>query len=99
MKTNKLTIGQKLSPVLVEIEDTLWEHDLNVGTPPEYSIIGFRAAMKIFMSVIMDKMWELQANENLTMEDRTKMVEKCGADVRALVKTYTNIDTHDLYQK
>jgi len=30
--------------------------------------------------------------------DREKMVQKLGEDVRQLVKTYTDIDTHDLYK-
>ncbi len=90
-------IGKKLSPVLVEIEDTLWEFEAGRGIKPEFSSDGFRAATKIFMSALMDKIWELQVSEKLDIEDRMKMVEKCGADVRALVKTYTNIDTHEMY--
>ena len=91
-------IGEKISPILTEIEDTLWEFEANVGSQPQYTIEGFRAGIKIFMSVIMDKMWNLQENETLTMEDRIKMVEKVGQDVRKLVKTFTDIDTHDLYK-
>ena len=91
-------IGQKLSPILKEMEDTLWEHEAIKGTKTEYTIDGFRGATKIFMSVLMDKMWELQEDENMSMEDRVNMVEKCGNDVRNIVKIYTNIDTHDLYK-
>lgn len=91
-------IGKKLSPVLVEIEDTLWEFEANSGTKPEYTIDGFRSAIKIFMSVLMDKVWELQNNEKIPMEQRIEMVTKLGNDVRELVKTYTDIDTVDLYK-
>lgn len=91
-------IGEKISELLTEIEDTLWEFEANRGTKPEYTMDGFRAATKIFMSVLMDKIWELQADEKIDMQDRIKMVEKAGQDVRALIKTYTNIDTHDLYK-
>ena len=90
-------IGKKISPILSEIEDTLWEYEAAGGTKPEYTIDGFRGAIKIFMSVLMDKIWELQEEEGIPMEDRVKMVEKAGKDVRELVKTYTDIDTHDLY--
>ena len=93
-----MTIGEKLSPVLVEIEDTLWEFEYNVGSKPSYTREGFRAAIKIFMSVMMDKIWELQEGEKIEMEDRIKMVEKLGQDVRRLVKTYVDIDTPDLYK-
>ncbi len=85
--------GKKISP------DELWKFEANSFFKPEYTIEGFRAATKIFMSVLMDKIWELQSNENMDMQDRVKMVQKIGDDVRKLVKTYTDIDTHELYSK
>lgn len=91
-------IGEKLSPVLSEIEDTLWEYEAYNGSKPGYTIKGFRAAVKIFMSVLADKIWELQSDENIEMEDRLKIAQKCGEDVRKLVKVYTDIDTHKLYK-
>lgn len=90
-------IGTKLNPILEEIETTIWEFESNYGMKPQYSIEGFRAGIKIFMSVLMDKIWELQEDENIDLEDRIKMVEKVGEDIRKLVKTYTNIDTYELY--
>ncbi len=93
------TIGQRISPILEEIENTLWEFEANRGLKPEYSTEGFRAAIKIFMSVMMDKIWELQQDEDIGLEDRLNMVQKCGEDVRALIKTYTDIDCHELYKK
>ena len=92
-------IGQKISPILTEIEETLWEFEMNVGQKPGYTLDGFRSATKIFMSVLMDKIWELQTDEKIDIKDREKMVEKAGHDVRKLIKTYTDIDTHDLYKK
>jgi hypothetical protein len=92
-------IGKELSPVLVEIEETLWEFEVHSNLQPEYTDEGFRAATKIFMSVLMDKIWNLQCNENMDMEDRVKMVEKAGNDVRNIIKIYTDIDTHELYKE
>ncbi len=91
-------IGQKLSPILEEIEMTLWEFEANREIKPEYTIEGFRAGVKIFMSVMVDKIFDLQENENMTLEDRLKMVEKVGGEIRKIVKVYTNIDTHELYK-
>ncbi len=92
-------IGKKLSPILNEIENTLWEFEAEeLTSKPNYTKEGFRGATKIFMSVMMDKIWELQEDEKITMEDRINMVTKCGEDVRKLIKTYTNIDTHELYK-
>jgi len=91
-------IGQKLSVILEEIEDTLWEFEANDGKPPGYTSNGFRAAIKIFMSALMDKMWELQQDEDLTLQDRINMASKAGEDIRALVKTYTDVDCHTFYK-
>lgn len=91
------SIGEKLSPILVEIENTLWEFEAHVGKKPEFTFEGFRAASKIFMSAMMDKIWELQTGENFAMEDRLKMVQKCGEDVRKLIKTYTDLDSLTFY--
>ncbi len=92
-----MTIGENFSPILSEIEDALWEFEANNGSKPGYTTEGFRAAIKIFMSALMDKIWELQSDENIDIQDRINMVKKCGKDMRNLIKTYTNIDTHKLF--
>ena len=91
-------IGEKLSPVLEEIETTIWEFDANVGLKPGYTDGGFRAGIKIFMSVFMDKIWELQQNEGMAKQDCLNMAQKAGEDLRNLIKTYTDIDCHNLYK-
>lgn len=92
-------IGVRLSPVLESIEDALWnwEYYGNDGKP-DYTPEGFRGIVKIFMSGMMDKIWELQEGEDIDFDDRVAMVEKCGQDVRNLIKTYTNIDTFNFYK-
>jgi len=91
-------IGQQISPVLVEIEETLWEFEAHTGNKPNYTDEGFRGAVKIFTSAIMDRVWELQEKEKFEIKDRESMVNKLGTDIRKLVKTYTNIDTFELYK-
>jgi len=91
-------IGKEISPVLVEIENTLWEFEAYSAKKPEFPIESLRASAKIFMAVMMDKMWELQEREGMPMEDRCNMAKKCGNDLRAFVKTYVDIDTVDLYK-
>ena len=90
-------IGEQLSEKLEEIEDTIWEFDSMFQCPYGFTGEGFRAGVKIFMSVMLDKMWELAQNESINQDDRIKMVEQMGNDIRKLVKTYTGIETHDLY--
>jgi hypothetical protein len=91
-------IGKKISPILEEIEMAVLEFEVHQGVKPEYTMEGFRAGIKIFMSVLLDKMWELQENENLSIEDRSNMAQKAGEDIRSLVKRYTDIDSHDFFK-
>ena len=98
MLYSKKMIGKKLSGVLHEIELALLEFEANVARPPEYTDEGFRAAVKIFMSAMLDKMWKLQENEDIDIDTRADMAKKLGNELRNMVRVYTNIDTHNLYK-
>jgi hypothetical protein len=91
-------IGKKLSPILSEIESALIEFEINVAKPPEYTDEGFRASVKIFLSVMLDKMWKLQEDEEIDINTRADMAEKLGTEIRNIIRVYTNIDTHSLYK-
>ena len=92
-------LGEELNPLLEEIEDVILDFEYECGQKPNYSLSAFRAAIKIFMSALLDKMWDLQVEEKISQEDRENMATKAGEELRKLVKTYTNIDTFDLYGK
>jgi hypothetical protein len=94
---DKHLIGEKISPILEEIEGAIIDFDYYVKLKPNYSIEGFRAATKIFMSALMDKMYDLQEKENIPVESRLEMANKAGEDLRKLINTYTGIDTYKLY--
>ncbi len=98
MKEQNIILGEVLSPILSEIELTLLEYEASGGLKPNFTNEGFRAGIKIFMSVLMDKIWELQENEKMDMEDRLNMANMVGEDLRKVIKTYTDIDTHELYK-
>ena len=91
-------IGKKLSPILSEIESALIEFEANVARPPQYTNEGFRAAVRIFLSAMLDKMWKLQEDEGIDINTRADMAEKLGNELRNIVRIYTNIDTHNLYK-
>jgi len=91
-------IGKSLSPILLEIEEIIIENEVNLGIKPDYSKEALRSATKIFMSVILDKMWELQKLENIDIEDSDNMAIKCGEEIRVFIKKFTDIETHDLYK-
>jgi len=97
MTKTRIPLGETLSPILTELEDALWEMEATIAEKPCYTDKGFRGACKIFMSVLLDRMYELQIKENISQEDKELMATKAGEEVRALVKTYTGIDTHTLY--
>jgi hypothetical protein len=42
----------------------------------------------------MDKMYDNQDYDKMSLEDRINMTFKCGEDLRKLIFTYTNLDTH-----
>lgn len=92
-----MSIGKRISPVLIEIEMALWEYEAHVSERPGFTDDGFRSALKIFMSALLDKMWSLQKNEAIPMDVRCDMAQKAGEQMRQLVKTYTDIDPHTLY--
>lgn len=94
------TLGQKLSPILTEIEDTLWEFEANrPGVPLKFSQEGFRAAIKIFTCTLLEKMWDLQQKNAVPQKERERLVTEAGQSIRAFVQKYTGIDPHDLYKK
>lgn len=97
MKQEK--IGQKLSPILEEIEDSLWDFEYyREGEKPEFTEEGFRGATKIFMSALLDKMWDFQESINMPQKEREKKAEFFGKEVREIILLSTGIDMHKLYQ-
>lgn len=92
-------IGQRLNSILIKIENILIDHEVYHSTKPEYSIDAFRAILKLFMSALLDKMYELQEKENMPLNDRKNMAVKAGEDIRKIIKIYTDIETLNLYDK
>jgi len=97
----KNSIKNPYALAIVEIEDGLWEHDIRVDegivAPYNYDNNTFRAALKIFMSAVMWKMWERAGEKPL--REKVPEVEECGNEIRDIVKRYCGIDTHDLYRE
>ena len=92
-----MKLGLQLSPILDELELAILENSARKLKPcyPDSAIV---AASQIFLDVLMDKMFNLQEKENMTLESRCDMAEKAGADLRRLIKTYTDLDSHDFYK-
>ena len=93
------TLGSKLTPILVEIENTLLDFEAYTGSKPDFGDDALRAATKIFSSVLMNKIYDLQENENMNMKDRENMAFWAGCEIRKLIKNCTGIETHNFYNK
>jgi len=94
---DKYEFGKKMSDVLTEIEGAMWERDFIELGPQGYTDEGFRSGIKIFMSVLMDRMWVLQEQSKLTQKEREKLALSAGNELRKLILKYTGVDTHNLY--
>ena len=91
-------IGKRLTPILIEIEETLIEFEANQRGNPQFENEAFRAALKIFMAVVMQRMYEMQHKEDMPLEQRKEMSFKFGNDLKKMIFTFTGIDTHELYE-
>ena len=61
---------------------------------PNYSNRDFMNCVIIFQNALMDKMWDNQEYDDMNNEDRLKMANSCGMELRKLIHTYTGLDTH-----
>lgn len=65
---------------------------------PNYSNRDFMNAVIIFQTALMDKMFDNQNYDNMSIDDRLNMAESCGLELRKLIHTYTGLDTHKIEQ-
>tara|TARA_R110000851_G_C12756112_1_gene532589 strand:- start:121 stop:405 length:285 start_codon:yes stop_codon:yes gene_type:complete len=61
---------------------------------PNYSNRDFMNTLLIFQTALMDKMFDNQDYDSMTLEGRADMTVSCGLDLRKLIHTYTGLDTH-----
>ena len=63
---------------------------------PNYTNREFMNCLIIFQTALMDKMYDNQEYDKMSIEDRINMATKCGLDLRKLIHTYTGLDTHQI---
>lgn len=97
MAIEKKSLGENLAPILSEIEDTILDsHQYN--TKPNYPDEALKYAASIFLSVIMDKMYDKQCKDAIEFDLKCNQATECGNEIRQLVLKYTGIDTFDLFK-
>jgi hypothetical protein len=62
---------------------------------PNYTNREFMNCLIIFQTALMDKMYDNQEYDKMSIEDRSNMTTQCGLDLRKLIHTYTGLDTHN----
>ena len=63
---------------------------------PNYSNRDFMNAVIIFQTALMDKLYDLQDYDDMSIYNRLHMAESCGRDLRNFIITYTGLDTHNV---
>lgn len=63
---------------------------------PNYTNRDFMNCLIIFQTAMMDKMYDNQEYDKMSIENRINMATKCGLDLRKLIHTYTRLDTNNI---
>lgn len=71
------------------------ESDAN-GVKYEYSNDDLLNALVVFNSVLGTKLYDIGISEKQPFEVMADQAQKMGEELRLLIYTYTDIDTHDL---
>ena len=87
MRSHKKELEQIASDFLNQAADSK-------GYKPNYSNRDFMNAVIIFQTALMDKLYDLQNFDCMPIDERLKMAESCGMELRKLIHTYTGLDTH-----
>lgn len=66
------------------------------GLKPNFTNRDFMNTIIIFQTALMDKLFDNQNYDKMDIENRKKMAFSCGNDLRKLIHTYTNLDTHNI---
>ena len=81
--------------ILHELAMLALESDAN-GVKYEYSNDDLLNALVVFNSILGTKLYDLGISENQPFEIMANQAQKMGEELRLLIYTYTDIDTHDL---
>ena len=74
--------------------DILDQNAEAIENKPNYTNRDFMNCLIIFQTALMDKMYDNQDYDKMSIEDRSNMATRCGLDIRKLIHVYTGLDTH-----
>jgi hypothetical protein len=84
--------------IINELAMLALESDAN-GVKYEYSNDDLLNALVVFNSVLGTKLYDLGISEKQPFEIMADQAKKMGEELRLLIYTYTDIDTHDLVRQ
>lgn len=92
--------GEKLAPILKDIETAIWEHNANFeGERPLYPDEAMRSAACIFIDVLIDRMFAKQEKDGKPLKAREQEVTSVGRMLYETIKTCTGLDLHELQRR
>jgi len=96
-KTFKQQNEEQDGSVLIKLlSDVIVER---IGIKPNYDDEAIKDASIIFMDVVLDKMHDLQIEENIDFHTSCNMAEQCGTELRTFIKKWCNINMMDFANK
>jgi hypothetical protein len=96
-KIDESKFGESLSKILVEIEHAIIEFDCFSNRKPNYSKNALKAALKIFMSVSMDRLFENQLQDKITISQASEQAYNFGIEMRGIIQKYLKVDPFHFY--
>lgn len=92
--------GEKLAPILKEIETAIWEHNANFeGERPLYPDEAMRSAACIFIDVLIDRMFAKQEKDGKPLKACEQEVTSVGRMLYETIKTCTGLCLHELQRR
>jgi hypothetical protein len=80
-------------PIFEEIANALLEV---AEMKSNYTDMAMLNVTLIFQSVLMDKLYDNQNFDQMPINERLKMADQCGKDLRRFIHTYTGLDIVNL---
>ena len=93
------TYKEDVTKVLIELEETFWEHDVYAREYVGFEKDAIRAATKIFTSVLFDLSFQILEDRGVSFDDRCILAESMGTDIRDIIQKYTGYNSTKFYKE
>lgn len=87
-----------LSNMLEDISNTMLEHDAETPSYISYNERDLANAIYIFNHIAFNKIFEKQVRKKNNIRSSEAEAQEFGELLRALIKEFTEIDTHKLFK-